>query len=306
MGSNNSKTNSVPEGILNRDTPDVQKYLNSIKRFSGEQILYEFHIFFLPLNPSDEILEVYKRLCESLTEELKKKYPDNIGDRIVKNCVLALPIKSFSDKSSKRITEDYINAKSETVRVMQTSCYMTCASLEKAIEIMKFQAEFMQRGFNEAFNNKEISQVNVCREKIEIGSNAKGVPEDDNEENNYFEYHIRVVPKKLEDNSKDNTPEPMTEEELQELENMSNELTKHFNVPVPLSYTNNNLYSRYLNIRCENVGNKKADEIANSVAAKIKENERFKVDRTIREYIVYDTYRKLDAGWIDFGFTLVE
>ena len=120
---------------------------------------------------------------------------------------------------------------------------------------------------------------------------------------------ILVSKKKNKGDEQKKVHEPTTNE-LSQLLDISEKYKNIFNAPVPLSYNktkadvSENSYQRYLNVRFEcgfDDAHKKVnqikDEINNTI---INDVEKLNVLKIISEYVWYDTYRQLDAGWIDF------
>jgi hypothetical protein len=155
---------------------------------------------------------------------------------------------------------------------------------------------FVQHGFS------------VIREKIEAEAHGiEGIPMTDEEMNQYptkyFEFHIKVGRVDQEDFSE------MTQDEIEQLKEISRAFTLKFEVPIPLSFNNNRDqhtgdklgHQRFLNVRFRNQG-------LHSLAPKIEEIKqaingtgKFKVLKLISEYVWYDSFTALDRGWIDYS-----
>lgn len=93
----------------------------------------------------------------------------------------------------------------------------------------------------------------------------------------------------------------MKDQELADLKILSAKLTEHYARPVPLSFVNNQFHQRYLNVRFDNLGSHSAKEKVQEIEKSISDTDEFVWDKTISEYVWFDSFRDLDSGWIDFA-----
>lgn len=266
-------TLDVKPSVQNR-IKDVQDYIQRGPVIKG---LSEIHIFFSPINPQPKTVDVFSRICDEINAR-RKGEPHFTR---IKACHLSLHFKNVGD-----------------LRVMQSSRYITSQDMNVIIDECYAEADQMQEMFNQAYDNGEIDEkVEVIREKIEAIASAEGVPRTNEEAKKYpryFEYHIKLCSRNQDNNT------PITDEEILELKKMSEEFSKKYNRPVPLSFVNNCMHQRYLNIRFDNIGSTYAYERVAEIVESINLSEKFVHSKTISEYVWFDSFRKLDQGWIDF------
>lgn len=252
---------------------DVKEYLKDAPVIKG---MSEIHIFFEPIDPQPETVIKFEQICKQLNE----KYGYKKGF-MIKACHLSLDFRN----------QGYL-------RVMQSSRYISSDNQMSVIEACYAEANEMQNMFIQAFDAGEIKEhVNVIREKIEAGASESGVPETDDEAkkySHYFEYHIKIMRKD------ENNMNPMSLHELNELKLLSENLTKKYSRPVPLSFVNNQFHQRYLNVRFDQSGNEVTNKKVAEIERSIDATDNFAWDKTIREYVWFDSLRALDKGWIDF------
>jgi len=269
---------SKEEGKIVYDIEDKETYKKTYPVITGKgetPALHELHVFLLPINPEQKDVDV----VIELTSKYNQEYASELEDYPMKMCYLTLLFRTAGQ-----------------VKVLQSARYFRSDDQDQVIkEIYKDSAFFQKQGFD------------VVRIKIEANAHAnKGVPSTDEECKlfpKYFEHHIKVEHKTTKDNS------PLPKEEEEQLTKVSQELSKQYKTPVPLSWNNlanpgnheNPGYQRFLNIRFRNVGMKTISGYLDNVVKSINENTNFKVVKSINEYVWYDTYTKLDFGWIDFS-----
>lgn len=164
--------------------------------------------------------------------------------------------------------------------VLQSTKYYKVANAKIAVEKMIEDAKKLNEHFE------------VIRLKLESLANNDGVPQTDEEAQNipgdtYFEYHIKI---------KD---APATEESDTILKNLSYQLTKDLNIRVPFSCNNLKDYQRFLNARTYHLGFKNSFDKILKIKTAI-EKSGYNIERVISEFIVYDTNKKLDTGWLEY------
>lgn len=244
---------------------------------------FELHVFFLPLNPSDKVLNVYKNITNKINEARKEEF----GNSKIKACFLALDFKG----------KGFVN-------VMQSARYVVSHSMDQAINELHNEADCYTKFIEQAYQDGELDRDNldeelyVVREKLETLASSNGVPVSNIDtipyNKKYFEFHIRLSRKNDFDNS------PVSDDELKELLTISYEFTELFNVPVPLSFNRTNEHQRFLNVRFRNMGSVTARAFVAEIVEAINNSKSFKWDKTIAEYVPFDSYTAMDKGWIDF------
>ena len=262
-------TNMIANRIQN-----IHEYLSTCPEIKG---LSEIHIFFTPINPKPQTVKKFEEICNQIT----KSRIEESGFRPIKPCHLSLNFKNVGD-----------------LRVMQSSRYIVSQDMHHVIKECYNEADTMQQMFNNAYNTGEIDEkVDVIREKIEAIASAQGVPctdADAQKFTRYFEFHIKLKRKESDTNDE------ITEQEIKELKELGKKLSDKYNRPVPLSFVNNCMHQRYLNVRFETLGSESARKIVHEIEQSINNTNNFSWDKTISEYVWFDSYRALDSGWIDF------
>lgn len=256
---------------------------NHIKGFPFTQTLhnatYEAHIFLAPVFVDNNISEESKRIIISNYESAvnifnnhyAKQFNNKDGTATMKAPILTL---SFSD--------------GRDVTILQSSIYLTTNCIVSAVSITMQLAEYFRTW-----------KFTVLREKLEVTvPGTDGLPMTDAEASKYkgyYEFHIRIENK--------DSPSELNNAQIQKLKDISELFTELFQIPVPLSYNNKKQeqgdYSKYLNLRFE-TGYNHAIYVVNLLKELIDKHTNMKVEKTIEEYVIYDTYRSMDAGWIDF------
>lgn len=139
---------------------------------------------------------------------------------------------------------------------------------------------------------KLAEHFDVVRLKLESLATNEGVPQTDEEAKNipgdtYFEYHIKI---------KD---APASEESDNTLKNLSYQLMEDLQIRVPFSCNNLKDFQRFLNARTYDMGFQNSFEKVKKIKASI-ESKGYEIERIISEFIVYDTNKKLDTGWLEY------
>lgn len=164
--------------------------------------------------------------------------------------------------------------------VLQSTKYYKVANPKIAVECMIEDAKKLNEHFE------------VIRLKLESLATNEGVPQTDEESklipgDTYFEYHIKIK------------NAPMSEESDNVLKNLSYQLTDDLKIRVPFSCNNLKDYQRFLNARTYHIGFENSFAKIEKVKAAI-EDKGYEVERVISEFIVYDTNKKLDTGWLEY------
>ena len=245
----------------------------------------EIHIFLAPLNPGEQQLQQYFQLVDTWNASVLPTLRDKgLQCERMKACHLALVFRR------PRGVE-------EEVCVMQSARYIRSNDPAVVVEQSHADAQwFRDHGFD------------VVREKIEASAyGIDGVPQSDepareHEGKRYFEFHMKVRRADREDGS------PITAEEIDQLKTVAVEFSRAYKIPVPLSFNkrkdkeNNDGkgHQRFLNLRFRGKGIDNIKPLVRAVEQRIAEQTAFTVVKTISEWVWYDTYTQMDAGWIDF------
>lgn len=166
------------------------------------------------------------------------------------------------------------------ISVLQSSRYYKCEDTRTPVALMLQDAEALGEFFN------------ITRLKLEAVAVNPGVPVTDDEAaavpgDTYFEYHIKIK----------NPPTPEGDEILKAL---AARMTAELGVKVPFSCNDmGGKNQRFLNARTYGMGYEASAALVERIAAAI-EAEGFEVSKIIREFIVFDTNKALDNGWLEF------
>jgi hypothetical protein len=165
--------------------------------------------------------------------------------------------------------------------VLQSTKYYKVSNPMIAVEKMIEDAKKLDEHFE------------VVRLKLESLATNDGVPQTDDEAKSipgdtYFEYHIKI---------KD---APATEESDNFLKNLSYQLTQDLQIRVPFSCNNLKDFQRFLNARTYELGFQNSFDKVKRIKAAV-ESKGYEIERIISEFIVYDTNKKLDTGWLEYA-----
>lgn len=132
----------------------------------------------------------------------------------------------------------------------------------------------------------------IVRLKLEAMSTNEGVPKTEEEAkqipgDTYFEYHIKV-------------DAPVSPENDERLKALGRDLTEKLGVKIPFSCNNlRGKNQRFLNLRTYGLGLPASSRQVEQVSEEITRRG-FVVGKIIREFIVFDTNKDLDRGWLEF------
>lgn len=269
---------SQTEAKILNDIEDKQAYKSTYPVLTGkseEGALHELHVFLLPLNPEQSVVD----RCLQVTDLYNQERASELNGYPMKMCYLTLLFRTAGP-----------------VKVLQSARYLRSNDQDEVVKEIYKDAEFFRKhGFD------------VVRIKIEANAHAsKGIPltdEDAGKHPKYFEFHVKVAHKSKKDDV------AISKEEEEELAEISKKFTQTFQAPIPLSWNNlanpgnheNPGYQRFLNIRFRNTGYKNCSDNLNALHKAINENTNFKVVKSIDEYVWFDTLTAMDHGWIDFN-----
>lgn len=165
------------------------------------------------------------------------------------------------------------------VSVLQTTKWYETTAVD-AVQRMTEDAKKIQEHFN------------VIRLKLEAVTTNSGIPQETEEAlawgaGNYFEYHIKL------------NRESVTPEHDEELKTLAAHLRNEFKIQIPFSCNNlGNNNQRFINGRTHDVGYKDSSALMQKVCTEI-QGRGYTIDRMISEFIVWDTNKDLDRGWLE-------
>lgn len=171
------------------------------------------------------------------------------------------------------------------VNVLQSTKYYSKAGPREPIELMLRDAEALAEDFE------------VVRLKLEAMATNPGVPKGDagmrelterTGFDGYFEYHVKLGGL------------PVSPENDERLKRLAGELTHELGVKIPFSCNNMGAKNqRFLNARTYGLGYDASRQVPLSVA-RAAEKRGFETRKIIEEFIVFDTNKELDRGWLEF------
>ena len=134
----------------------------------------------------------------------------------------------------------------------------------------------------------------VIREKIEAAATNVGVPINAAEARRVpgdlcFEFHVSIAGP---------NDEPLVHADHTFLERLAKELTTDFGTRVPLSWNAFKAGQRFLNARTYGLGYQESMEFVNTIVGRI-EKQGLVARKLIREFVVFDTNKDLDRGWLE-------
>lgn len=174
---------------------------------------------------------------------------------------------------------DYVDK--GVVNVLQSTKYYKCDDVHTSVGYMLRDAEALEEHFG-----------NVARLKLEAVAANPGVPQSDEEAqampgDTYFEYHIKIR----------GEPSPENDATLKAL---AAELTDELGIKIPFSCNNMGTKNqRFLNARTYGLGYPESSAVVDRIVEAI-EARGFEISKVIREFIVFDTNKELDRGWLEF------
>lgn len=167
------------------------------------------------------------------------------------------------------------------VNVLQSTKYYESQDARTPIAYMLRDAEALARHFE------------VVRLKLEAMAENPGIPLSDAQAkeipgDSYFEYHIKV-------------DAPVSPENDEALKHLARKLTETLGIKIPFSCNNmRGKNQRFLNARTYGMGLEASSAVVEKICAAIRE-QGFPVGKVIREFIVFDTNKALDQGWLEFS-----
>ena len=165
------------------------------------------------------------------------------------------------------------------VDVLQSTKYYTCPDVRTPVAMMLEDARRLDAHFE------------VVRLKLEAVAADPGVPQTDAEAeampgDTYFEYHIKV------------RGEPSAENDAI-LKALGRELSEALGIKIPFSCNNlRGKNQRFLNARTYGLGYARSTEVVQRIVDAV-EARGFEVSKVIREFVVFDTNKGLDSGWLE-------
>jgi hypothetical protein len=166
------------------------------------------------------------------------------------------------------------------INVLQSTKYYEQEDSQTPVALMLRDAEKLSTTFE------------VIRLKLEAMAWNPGVPVTDEEaralpEGHYFEFHLKL-------------DAPVSPENDEILKRLAAELTKELGVKIPFSCNNmGNKNQRFLNVRTYHMGSASSEKLIAQVSESLSQKG-FPVAKVIKEFIVFDTNKELDRGWLEF------
>jgi hypothetical protein len=166
------------------------------------------------------------------------------------------------------------------INVLQSTKYYECSNTPEPVARMLQDAEMLSQS------------LEVIRLKLEAMAWNDGVPVTDADakalpEGHYFEFHLKL-------------DAPVSPENDERLKKLAAELTQELGIKIPFSCNNmGNKTQRFLNVRTYHMGSQSAENVVEKVAEALSLRG-FRVAKVIKEFIVFDTNKELDRGWLEF------
>lgn len=243
---------------------------------SGTVRLYEIHCFLGPFNPSEAEIARYEALVDAYNS-------------------LMIPL---SDTSFKKMKPPVLSLKigDTYVRVMQSARYVN--TYARAVR----EAADMDAAYFKSYGFEVLRvKIEMAAYHASIGATAAEAMDIYNQHGVYFESHIRLIAKTV-----------PGEEEIHELEAAALELQSTFMIPIAVSYNKRRVVDgvvtgqqRYLNVRFRGIPTHAIQRKLHAIKAAVALLKYWKLNASIDEYVVMDTYPAMDAGWIDPARPLV-
>ena len=223
--------------------------------------MFELHVFVAPLDPDPQTVERFEEVCRAHSSE----------GRRIKALLLYL---------------DFVHL--GFAAVMQTSRYVQ-GTLDSAWrEIARDAGALRDAGFE------------VLREKIEAVASNDHVPDDDEQARQiaggtYFEYHLQVARQ----GDRDGGAPAITRDDEAGLRAIAAAIGRDLEAPVPLSYNALKPDRWFLNARTYGQGRQQSFARVQQIHDAIEATGSLRVVKVIREFIVGDTNKALDSGWLE-------
>eukprot|EP01084_Bolivina_argentea_P232125 391293_1 len=266
------------------------EYASTYPKMTGSGSMpstHEVHIFMAELNPCEETVATYYKAARDWNAQV---YPQLIskGKHNERACTGQMRPGYFL-----LVFKNALQNTEREVRVMLSSRYVYCNDQQYVIEQCHCDSKwFAKHG------------LDVLREKIEAKIfGIKGLPmtrdEFEQHPTKYFEYHVKLRCKSAMDKN-GFREQNLTNAEVHELKTISKQISHIYKVPMPLSYSISRGHPRFFNLRFRNIGRDESYETVVDIASQIKKHTKYEVIKIIPEYVWYDSYTKLDRGFLEY------
>lgn len=275
--------------------------------FCGErdvEAVHELHVF-MYVNPTPAQIEYYKSRVDywnkNVLPALQKRDSEtnDHGDCKVVHTAMKAPVLTLWFRDG---------AGTKPVTVCQSARHVQCNNRVKVVQLCEEDKQFFEnRGEFGALHVESIAvdSITVVRQKIEACAyNIFGVPQTEDEAARYpmryFEVHIRTQKKGAAEGA---VPQPITDEEHEQLKAIANRLSLQFGIPIPLSINVAKGYQRFLNARFYGIGMEKIEPMLTLIRDAIEESGDFVAQAymSTMEYVWFDSLKAMDSGWIDYS-----
>ena len=228
---------------------------------------FELHVFVGPLAPDADTVRRFREACAAHGPAAG----ESDRSRRLKGLLLGLDYQQHG-----------------FVEVMQTSRYIRGSLADAWREIQCDATALRRAGFD------------VLREKVEAVASNDHVPAHtddvgriplDGYEHPYFEFHLRVI--------RAGAAPDLDHDDKVTLRALAAQLAQIHDRLIPLSYNADKPDRWFLNARTYGLGRSESYELVQALADAVAATDTLRVDKVIREYIVGDSHRALDQGWLE-------
>lgn len=259
-----------------------------IEKFGNVKGTFEMHHFFDIIgtddNPIDQQhIDYFDLVCTHINSQLGEYF----APKKMKSPHLALNFNLQEMHDSKGLYDPTKPEHNKYISILQPSLYLVGFNYAECLDIMHhFTDLFCEFGFN------------VIREKLECCMRGTtGIPTTPKEAydnaqiyGKYYEFHISI---------KRNDSENITPDDIIELNQIVSDLEFRSGLRFAFSYNKHHEGQMFINVRMRTVPTDHCIQWMAEISEYIKKTEKFYVNKIIEEYILYDTFPALDAGWID-------
>lgn len=269
---------------------NVEKHtdIDLIQKFGNVKGTFEMHHFFDIIgtddNPIDQQhIDYFDLMCTYINSQLGEFF----SPKIMKSPHLALNFNLDEMHNSGGLYDPTKPDHNKYISILQPSLYLVGFNYSECLSIMHhFTDLFCEFGFN------------VIREKLECcmrGTSGIPVTQIEAYENaqlydKYYEFHISI---------KRNDNEDITLDNIMELNQIVADLQVKSGLRFAFSYNKHHEGQMFINVRCRTIPTIECITLMDRITQYIKGTEIYYVNKIIEEYILYDTFPALDAGWID-------
>lgn len=259
-----------------------------IRRFGDVKGVFEMHHFFDVIGTdekpiSKEFLDYFDKVCDTINEQFGVFF----APKKMKSPHLALNFNMKEMHDTKGLYDPSDPNFNKYISILQPSLYLLNTSYEDAVYIThEFSKLFCEFGFN------------VIREKLEsCVRGTTGLPTTRDEAfanavdyKKYYEFHISI---------KQTNGEKMNDDDIKRLNSLISTIQQDLALRIAFSYNKHHEGQMFINVRCRTLPSNSCLKLMDYISMRIKASGEFYVNKIIEEYILYDTFPALDAGWID-------